>query len=366
VLFREDSLILKSTFSSYDRNFMVRIYTLKRDLSYQDLTNSGDAWKKYLWAFNGESHIKTWKPLATGFSPHTSERPRGDVSSLNSTLLVLTRKAINVLQDVINETGELLPLICDEEPLWAFNVTNVLEGALDLEQSSYKQFDTGHLYGIKKYVFKEDVVADQYIFRESKINGQLFVTDRFRNIVEDAGLLGFEFEAVYPESAVVPRTPKRAPRPKPSNLTTEAVTSEDRELIQGSVSEGLAHLKLTGDEPAKDIIDRIAQDIDAPHTKALPEDEVAEYAAMLGVLWGEQVCRAYGWQWMHVGVPERMVLSVVAPEQTHYIEALHLIWELVLHKQKASRVILAFNMLRPDSLVQTQQEQGALMRVGLS
>lgn len=344
--------------------YVMTVYVLKYDVDYQGLMPVNEEWKKYLWAFYGESHAATWKPLEVEFNPHTADQPVGDYLGYKSNLPTITQKAVDALQNVIQQTGELLPLICKEKPLWAFNVTNVLEGALDLEQSIYSLVSTGHLHSIKKYVFKEDVVADQYIFRESKINGKLFVTDRFRSIVEDAGLLGFEFEAVYPESAVVPRTPRRAPQPEPLKVTTEAVTSEDIELIQGSVSEGLAHLKLTGDEPAKDIVDRIAQDIDAPHTKALPEDEIAEHAAMLGVLWGEQVCRAYGWQWMHVGLPERRVLSVVAPRQTHYVEALHFVWELVLNNQGASKAVLTFNMLNPTSLAQTKSEQGTLTRIG--
>lgn len=333
----------------------MRVYTITPDSAYQDIMMLGEEWKKYVLAFKGASHIEKWKPLAGEYNPYTSDYPRGDCVRFMG-LPTLTKKAVDALRKVIEQTGELLPLNCEEEALWVFNVTNVLEGAFDLEQSVFSTFSTGHIHSIKKHVFYEEVVEGQYIFRIAEQPGALYATDRFKDLVEAAGLKGFKFEVVYPPEEVIPpkpRSSRSANVAKQSGYTivSYALSDEDNDLIQGSVAEGLDELGLSGEEAPASIVARIDAEIARLRQSAtFTEDEPPEEAAMLGSLWGQQICRAHGWRWGLVSYRAKTIISVIAPEDTYYVAPLQTVWESLVEASPTSNLILKFNMLADKHL----------------
>ncbi|ULL14839.1 hypothetical protein DVH26_10505 [Paenibacillus sp. H1-7] len=50
---------------------------------------------------------------------------------------------------------------------------------------------------IKKYAFQEELVKEETLFKIPQFNGRIFVTDKFRDLVIEQGLTGFEFEEVW-------------------------------------------------------------------------------------------------------------------------------------------------------------------------
>ena len=336
----------------------MRIYTVKPSSTYQDLTIlNREEWNKYLFAFRGESQIDEWVPISVKYNPYTLDQSRGDCTGTGGgRLLVLTEKAVEALQEVIDQTGELLPLDCEEEALWVFNVTNILEGALNLEQSVYSTISTGAISNIKKYVFYEDAVKNQYIFRMAEYPATLYATDRFKDLVEAAGLKGFKFETVYPPEEVVPHKPKSSrsanvAQQSGSVIVSYALSDEDYDLIQGSVTEGLDELGLSGQEAPLDIVKKIdAEVVRLRQSTTFTKDEPPEEAAMLGSLWGQQICRAYGWRWGLVYYRAKTIISVIAPEDTHYVAPLQTVWESLVGASPTSNLTLKFNMLAGKNL----------------
>jgi hypothetical protein len=120
-------------------------------------------------------------------------------------VLNLSQRALNTLLPHIAPYGEVLPVQFDEAPFAIFNVTNVVD-ALDEPASEVKYFppdvEDGRVMRIVKFVFKPEVVKDQWIFKIPQRPGSYcLVTDRFVKLVQDAGLRGFGFTKVWSDEA---------------------------------------------------------------------------------------------------------------------------------------------------------------------
>lgn len=122
----------------------------------------------------------------------------GDAFDLLSRVCLISKRAMEVLKDIIGEKAEYIPGVHIElnEMLFLVNVTNVIE-ALNYEKSSFTRFRTGKILRIDSYSFLEHLVLDQHIFKLKENRGSIFVSDTFKNVVESNGLLGFSFEEVW-------------------------------------------------------------------------------------------------------------------------------------------------------------------------
>lgn len=81
---------------------------------------------------------------------------------------------------------------------FGINVIAVLD-ALDYGKSEYLTFSDGkRIMAFSKYVFLEDVVADASIFKlKDDRSGYSFVSEKFKQIVEENKLSGFKLELVW-------------------------------------------------------------------------------------------------------------------------------------------------------------------------
>jgi len=128
---------------------------------------------------------------------------------VSSYLTVFSKRAVEVLADLLEESGELLPLQGEGEPFHVFHPLEVVD-ALDLEHCKWQDDDASHIDFLAKYEFLPDRIGDAAIFKLLEVldDGRrtarigLFVTDRFVERVEKAGLAGFKFELVWPQEAV--------------------------------------------------------------------------------------------------------------------------------------------------------------------
>lgn len=117
----------------------------------------------------------------------------GDIAVINgSTSPVFSEKAKSVFPDA----GRYIKLTNLEDfELFDAPVLDVL----DYEKSELKYFShTNEIYGIKKYAFKEELIANVEAFR---IKGfwsyPTFVTDKFVEKYKANNLTGIEFHCVY-------------------------------------------------------------------------------------------------------------------------------------------------------------------------
>lgn len=340
----------------------MNVYRLGADHRYQGLMSVGDTWKHTIWWFRGESRADTWVPLPVVYNAYEAKLPRGDQPGFRG-CPILTTRATDTLRTQIAETGELLPLMCDEEPLQAFNVTTVRDDVLDLEQTEAGRFSTGHLAHTTKYVFFPEALRDATFFRIEQTPSGVYVTDSVVKTVRDAGLQGFAFELVWSSDNEL-----AAPEPKPEVLAAEsqadadvreeALPSDDLEVLSGAAQEALDYLHLTGREEPKLIVKLIAAGVDELRKYPLEQPEEARHAAMLGALFGVQVVRAYAWEWAQIGSDERLEYAVAAPDRSMYLEPLHFIWQFLMGKDRDSTVQLLFNMLeRPHPEMQAGDYQ---------
>jgi hypothetical protein len=161
--------------------------------------------------FEGQLIGKDW-PLVT-IVPRSLENPdiKSDLPYVSGLAiqLIFNRRAIEVLSDLLEGNGELLPLICDEGEYWLFNITRFID-ALDSERTEFKLEseldpdwvqigDEPEVMLISKYEFHVDQIRDLTIFKiPSKYRNRMpLVTDKFVQRVNEAGLVGFGFELLW-------------------------------------------------------------------------------------------------------------------------------------------------------------------------
>lgn len=117
-----------------------------------------------------------------------------------STSAVFSRRAVDVLLDLLIENGEILPLACDEGDFFVFNLTRVLD-ALDEPASELRRFGRngrGRVKRIVRHAFVPERVTAS-IFRIPQKPLRIYVTQRFVDRVDGAGLTGFDFTPVWPD-----------------------------------------------------------------------------------------------------------------------------------------------------------------------
>lgn len=110
--------------------------------------------------------------------------------------IVWDKKAMDVLSPLVSESIEALPIICGDEEFYLINVIKVLN-CLDHSKSEFTRFSTGNIKRIDRYIFKEDCLENQHIFRLSETNySKTYVSDAFKSIVEENQLVGLIFNEI--------------------------------------------------------------------------------------------------------------------------------------------------------------------------
>jgi hypothetical protein len=97
----------------------------------------------------------------------------------------------------LEPNGELLPIICDGEKYFVFNVTNVLD-ALDEDNCELKLFDDGDIMDILRFSFLPEKIGRTTVFKVPQcILTDVFVTEPFVERVQAVKLNGFKFRLVW-------------------------------------------------------------------------------------------------------------------------------------------------------------------------
>ncbi|MCX7429326.1 MAG: hypothetical protein NTW96_27345 [Planctomycetia bacterium] len=167
-----------------------------------------------------EDHVYVPISLATNWRPPRVEIIHETYNDLPSDypyfatptynhLPAFSRRAIDVLGDLIAGDGEILPVECDEGEFFVYNITRIID-LLDEERSAIdwmKDIDrTGPRPRLKPYAIAtirhfeihKERLGDAAIFRLPRDPFREYVTDVFHDRVEEAGLQGMEFKKVWP------------------------------------------------------------------------------------------------------------------------------------------------------------------------
>ncbi len=117
-------------------------------------------------------------------------------------VLVVRDRALPLLRPMLEQYGEILPLLC-AEPVWLFNATNIID-ALDEERSTIARFTDGTVLAIEKHAFRLDAIGDAEIFRLPGRASNIYVRETVVRRIGELGLLGIAFDLVWADEIVPP------------------------------------------------------------------------------------------------------------------------------------------------------------------
>jgi|SRR5579872_694815 len=334
---------------------------------------------------------ETWVPPMICLDKHDTQGQSthcGDILGGINNLLLFSAKACQALNDLIAGRGELLPVMCDEGEWWCFNVTRALD-ALDLERSEVLRFSDGEIMRIAQHVFNAEVVRSESIFKTRQVSfSSIFVTDRFVEAVNAAGLLGFEFKPLW-NSETGPIVPPRMPI-KPGTVQESAAGAQSRKSTTRGASESSGAQAQVAPAPfvksdrplnteeaemvaelAGKLLGRIEESLDAPNPDLWQQclyvmiDNLREQLKMspvsdagittlamgFGSLWGQALCAKLNWSWAMVQVdPDTEMFAVVSLNRSHAVYPVSYMQGLLRNPDKDQTSLLLYNMLKEGQL----------------
>jgi len=122
-----------------------------------------------------------------------------DVTNWGHNHLVFNQKAYDLVSEHLNPFGEFLPVICEGNDYYLFNILQIADDDLIDQANSEKNMmtmdGTTIQMGIKKLKFNEDKIKSTWIFKTDfdEYVG-IFCNNDFKKIIEGAKLKGIEFK----------------------------------------------------------------------------------------------------------------------------------------------------------------------------
>lgn len=161
-------------------------------------------WKEYTESIIDIAIWQGWKPIDTSKietpcfellkSDTGKKNYKFDICSSSEPFLIFSEQAIEALSDILTPRGQFIDIKTDSKrkKFVGFYPLNPLSDILDKEKSDINiQTENTILYN--NIFFIEKNITDDYLFSLSESYGNVFVTDKFKKRVEDAGLVGFDF-----------------------------------------------------------------------------------------------------------------------------------------------------------------------------
>jgi len=177
---------------------------------YEPLVSEGYEWVnccdgadyEVFLALDGSPQTERWQPIKV-------RRVRGDdrwdfkpsdFPWLGAHALVMRKRAVNALCDVLEAHGEVLPLVTEDGvELSVFNARVI--DALDEERSNIMRFPgTNRIMRMVNVAFVEPALRGVDIFRLPHRAGSTYVSQYFVDRVNDSGLVGLDFKKVWSSS----------------------------------------------------------------------------------------------------------------------------------------------------------------------
>lgn len=152
--------------------------------------------------FDGSPRSSSWKPIKvrrTKADEHQAGYP-SDFPWLAASSLVFRRRAVEALRDLLEAGGEILPL-ATEDDVELFVLNAQLVNALDEERASVIKFPgTNRIMHIQKVAFVDRKIHGLDLFRLPHRASPTYVSERFVERVNAAGLVGLRFDRVWPST----------------------------------------------------------------------------------------------------------------------------------------------------------------------
>ena len=186
----------------------MNVYYLRTDANkYRGVIITQGDWRPFCDLFDGTPVSGPWTDVTIGWDPDMRRKPKGDFPSLLTHIPVFTSKAADVLSDLLEGSGELLPIMVDGEEYFLYNVTRVID-ALDESRSEIIRFDDFEIMDIDVHCFFPEKIGDAAVFKiPQMVTSDVFVTDVFVDRVKSARLKGFKFPLLWSSEYKVQHEP---------------------------------------------------------------------------------------------------------------------------------------------------------------
>jgi hypothetical protein len=112
--------------------------------------------------------------------------------------LLLSERAVAVLGSMLTDAGYFLDTVLPGTDVrYKVFICDCELDALDLERSELTRFRSGNIDRVLRHELKADSLRGADVFRLKHRRSDVFVSDRFKAAVEQAGLVGFVFEEIW-------------------------------------------------------------------------------------------------------------------------------------------------------------------------
>ncbi|MES2824963.1 MAG: hypothetical protein V4732_15265 [Pseudomonadota bacterium] len=141
--------------------------------------------------WTGESKIASWRtPDLIWFSDELSDDADidGDFLNFRGGAPAISAKAYKVLQPLLENSVEFLPVTIQGETRQLINVTNVLP-LMDIAKSTFKIYNDGKI-GPCQHAHLNDPDPKELIFMVNGYFPRIFINDELKKRIEEAGLTG--------------------------------------------------------------------------------------------------------------------------------------------------------------------------------
>ncbi|MDR1229936.1 MAG: hypothetical protein LBK61_00900 [Spirochaetaceae bacterium] len=168
----------------------------KKDYECLNAVNKDDY--NVLASLDGTPRKTTWKPIVVR-CVRADKRQKQLVSDFPwlGRVLYFRERAAEVLKDMLEENGEMLPIITEDGVNLYVHNTFVLPNVLDEEKTSFWRVEgIDRILGVKRPVFYEKVIRGIDMFRLPFRSSATYVSDRFVELVAKNNLKGLEFNPV--------------------------------------------------------------------------------------------------------------------------------------------------------------------------
>ena len=295
--------------------------------------------------------------------PHA---PKPDLYNTQIPFYIMSRRFVSLLASA-GVNFETFDAVASDKTMktvlpWDYEVFRLLEAypAIDLERSDIR----GEMfkdYRYRRLVIKDEYVAsDKLMFFDTTLTAHLIVKEPLKEMIEEAGITGCTFvplESVVGgfwskeewggESQPVEKPQEVVSEEQPNASVTERpLTTSDKADLRQDIENARELIEFgEGDAPGH-IVREIKKAVNLRRGEELPKVELQQAALQLGFLWGEQVCRAYGWHWAKIVEDDQNErLAVISPDRAFYVLPLNFIWLHFEEQERQETVALLFNML---------------------
>jgi hypothetical protein len=179
---------------------MNKVYQLKSDLEnyanfVEKYTDVHNMFIDKYWEWKSID-LNNYEPVKCELihSGNNKKNYQFDVARING-LIIFSEKAIDVFKDILEKTGQIVPIITESKRKKFFGFfanKNIYDSSIiNFKKSEYNQYEKGKVF--HKIVLNNTYPKNDYLFVLFDEPMIVFVTEKFKNLVEKNDLKGFEF-----------------------------------------------------------------------------------------------------------------------------------------------------------------------------